>query len=171
MIDGLEEVEKEVNLSPVQKILLTTDGSITRVFEALTGEEISVDTEGQRIIPADEKIAKVLKIDPGDEVNFRVVNLKNSREVLAHATSYAPLKRIEEGFRYKITKADVPIGKIMSELKIEARREITSCSVIRADEKLAGLFKVPENSALLKRNYNIIHKNEVLLNITEIFKV
>ncbi len=169
MIDGLAEVEKAVNLSPVQKILLTTDGSVTRIFEAVTGEEISVSTEEQRIIPADEKIAKVLKIDPGDEVNFRVVNLRNSKGILAHATSYAPLKRIDEGFREKITKADVPIGKIMSELKIEARREIGSCSVIRADERLAGLFKVPENTALLKRNYNIIHKNEVLLNITETF--
>jgi len=171
MIEGLEEVEKEVTLSRIQKILLTTDGSITRIFEALTGEEISIETEEQRVVPADEKIAKALKIDPGDEVNFRVVNLKNSWGVLAHAISYAPLKRIEEGFRDKITKADIPIGKIMSELKIEARREIAGCSVIRADERLAGLFKVPENSALLKRNYSIIHKNEVLLNITEIFGV
>lgn len=169
MIDGLKEVEKEISLSRIQKILLTTDGSITGVFEALTGEEISVSTEEQRIVPADENIAKALKIDQGDEVNFRVVNLKDSRSVLAHATSYTPLKRIEEGFKDKIMKADVPIGKIMSELKIEARREITSCSVIHADERLASLFKVPENSALLKRNYNIIHKNEVLLNITEIF--
>ncbi|MEE8403666.1 MAG: chorismate pyruvate-lyase family protein [Candidatus Hydrothermarchaeaceae archaeon] len=169
MIDGLAGVEKEVRLSPVQKILLTTDGSITRVFEALTGEKVSVDTKEQRIIPADKKIAKALKIDQGDEVNFRVVNLKNSKGILVRATSYAPLKRIDEGFREKITKADVPIGKIMSELKIEARREITGCSVIRADERLAGLFKVSENSPLLKRNYNIIHKNEVLLNITEIF--
>jgi beta-ribofuranosylaminobenzene 5'-phosphate synthase len=169
MIDGLKEVEKEVALSPVQKILLTTDGSITRIFEALTGESISVDTEEQRVIPAGEDIAKVLKIEPGNEVNFRVVNLKNSKGVLAHATSYAPLKRIEEGFRDKIMKADIPIGKIMSELKIEARREIVSCSVVHADKRLAELFDVPEGSNLLKRNYNIIHKNEVLLNITEIF--
>ncbi len=93
MIDGLKEVEKEVALSPVQKILLTTDGSITRIFEALTGESVSVDTEEQRVIPAGEDIAKVLKIEPGIEVNFRVVKLKNSKGVLAHATSYAPLKK------------------------------------------------------------------------------
>jgi beta-ribofuranosylaminobenzene 5'-phosphate synthase len=169
MTCGLEEVEKEVALSPVQKILLTTDGSITRIFEALTGEEVSIDTEEQRIIPASDEISKVLGIEPDAEVNFRVVNLKNSKGVLAHATSYAPLLMIEEGFRDKIMKADIPIGKIMQELKIEARREITSCSVVPADKKLAELFNVPEGSNLLKRNYNIIHKNEVLLNITEIF--
>lgn len=169
MIKGLSEVEKELSLSAVQKILLTTDGSITKIFEALTGEVVSIDTEEQRIIAAGDKIAEVLKIKPGEEVNFRVVNLKNSSGVLARATSYAPLERIEEGFREKITKADTPIGRIMSELKIEARREIMNCSIVRADERLAGLFKVPENAPLLKRNYNIIHKNEVLLNITEIF--
>ncbi len=169
MIFGFDEIEKKIALSPVQKILLTTDGSITRIFEALTGEEVSVDTEKREVIPADDEIANVLKIEPGDEVNFRVVNLKNSKGVLVHATSYAPLKRIPDEFKNKIMKADVPIGKIMSELKIEARREIVSCSVVHADKRLADLFDVPENSNLLQRNYNIIHKGKVLLNITEIF--
>lgn len=169
MIHGLEEVEKEVALSPIQKILLTTDGSITRIFEALTGEEVTVDTEKQEVIPASDEIANVLKIEPGEEVNFRVVNLKDSKGVLVHATSYAPLKRIDEEFKDKIMKADIPIGKIMSELKIEARREITSCSVVKADQRLAEMFDVDEDSDLLQRNYNIIHKGVVLLNITEIF--
>ena len=169
MTCGLEEVEKVVALSPVQKILLTTDGSITRIFEALTGEEVSIETEEQQVIKAGEEVAKALNINTGEEVNFRVVNLKNSKGVLVHATSYAPMKRIPDEFREKITKADIPIGKIMQELKIEARREITSCSAVPADKKLSELFEVPEGSNLLKRNYNIIHKNEVLLNITEIF--
>ena len=169
MTFGLEEVEKKVSLSPVQKILLTTDGSITRIFEALTGEEVSIDTEEQKVIPASDEIAKVLNIGSGEEINYRTVNLKNSNGVLVHATSYAPIRRIPEKFREKITKADTPIGKIMSKLKIEARREIVSCSVIKADKKLAKLFDVPVDSDLLQRNYNIIHKNEILLNITEIF--
>jgi beta-ribofuranosylaminobenzene 5'-phosphate synthase len=169
MIKGLDEVEKKVAISPVQKILLTTDGSITGIFEALTGEEVSVDTEEQKVIPASEEVAEVLNISAGEEINYRVVNLKNSKGVLVHATSCAPMKKIPSEFKDKITKADTPIGKIMRELKIEARREIVSCSVAVADEKLAGLFDVPEGSNLLKRNYNIIHKNEVLLNITEIF--
>jgi beta-ribofuranosylaminobenzene 5'-phosphate synthase len=169
MIDGLEEIEKKMALSPVQKILLTTDGSITQIFEALTGEEVSVETLLQKVIPASGEISKLLNISSSEDVNYRVVNLKNSKGVLVHATSYAPLKRIPSEFKEKITKADIPIGKIMKELKIEARREIVSCSVAAADEKLAGLFDVPEGSNLLKRNYNIIHKNEVLLNITEIF--
>lgn len=169
MIHGLEEVEKEVALSPVQKILLTTDGSITRIFEALTGEEVSVETEEQKVIPASDEIVKLANISAGEDVNYRVVNLKNSNGVLVHATSYAPMKRIPDEFKDKITKADTPIGKIMSELKIEARREIVSCSVVKADKRLAELFGVAEDSNLLQRNYNIIHKNEILLNITEIF--
>jgi beta-ribofuranosylaminobenzene 5'-phosphate synthase len=169
MTCGLEEVEKEVALSPVQKILLTTDGSITRIFEALTGEEVSIETEEQKVIPANDEIAEALDIGSGEEVNYRVVNLKNSGGVLVHATSYAPLERIPSDFEDKITKADMPIGKIMQELKIEARREIVSCAVVKADQKLARLFDVPEGSNLLQRNYNIIHKNEILLNITETF--
>ena len=32
----------------------------------------------QRVVPADEAVAKELQIDPGDEVNYRVVLLKKA---------------------------------------------------------------------------------------------
>ncbi|MDI6654763.1 MAG: chorismate pyruvate-lyase family protein [Candidatus Hydrothermarchaeota archaeon] len=160
---------KEIALSPVQKILLTTDGSITRILKALRGEEIKVETEKQEVIKADRKIARLLKINEGDEVNYRVVNLKDSNGVLIHAISYAPLRRLKKEFREDIMRRDVPIGRILAKLKIEARREIRNFGSMKADRKLSKLFGIPINALLLKRNYNIIHRNKILLNITEVF--
>jgi|Deesub1362A_J573_1020465.scaffolds.fasta_scaffold00233_32 beta-ribofuranosylaminobenzene 5'-phosphate synthase len=169
MLEALKKIEERIQLSPVQKILLTTDGSITRILEALTGEEVSISTEKQEVIKADEEIATKLQIEVGGEVNFRVVNIRSSGGVLMHAISYTPLKRLKKKFREDIMKADIPIGKIMARLKIEARREIMDMGIIEADERFSQLFSVKKGSFLLKRTYNIIHNNEILLNITEIF--
>lgn len=160
---------KEIALSPIQKILLTTDGSVTRILEAIRGREIFVETEKQEVIKANKKIARLLKIKEGDEVNYRIVNLRDSGGVLIHAISYTPLKRLKKDFREDVMKRDVPIGKILAKLKLEARREIKNFGSLKANKKLSKLFGIPLNVLLLKRNYNIIHNNEILLNVTEIF--
>jgi len=167
--DTLKELEKEVPLSALHKILLTTDGSITRILEVVRGCEIGVETVTQEIISADRKTAGKLDVEPGENVNYRVVNLKDSKNVLVRAISYSPIDRLKEEFKEEIMKKDVPIGKIMSRLEIEARREIKYVGVMKADEELSRVFKAPPDSRLLKRNYDIIHQNETILNITEIF--
>ncbi len=167
--DILKELEKEVPLSPLHRILLTTDGSITRILEIVGDCEIAVETVAQEVIPADTQIARKLNIEPGDDVNHRIVNLKDPEKTLIRAVSYTPLTRLKKEFREEIMKKDIPIGKIMSRLKIEARREIRDIRITRADSELSRVFNLPLDSYLLKRNYDIIHQNEILLNITEIF--
>jgi beta-ribofuranosylaminobenzene 5'-phosphate synthase len=79
-------------LSPVQKMLLGTDGSVTCLLEVVTGSPVEIETLAQRVVAADERTARELEIEPGDEVNYRVVKLKSSAsgETLIHATSLAP---------------------------------------------------------------------------------
>ncbi len=169
MLDRLAELEKKYKLGPLQRILLTTDGSITRTLEALTGETVRVETVTQEVMGADEDLSARLGVDVGDEVNFRVVNLIADDRVLVRATSFTPLSRLRPEFREDIMKEDVPIGRILARLRIEARREIRDFGVIQADEVLAGLFQVSSGALLLRRNYDIIHDESVLMNITEVF--
>ena len=169
MMDALKRLEGEVKLSSVHKILLTTDGSVTRILEAIGGEKVWVETKEQQIVGADEVVAGLLKVSEGEEVNYRVVELKNTKGTLAHAVSYTPLERLKPEFREDVMRRDKPIGKIMTELKMEARREINSIEVLEADAEMAEIFSIEPGALLLKRNYNIIHEGEVLLNITEVF--
>jgi chorismate-pyruvate lyase len=128
-----------------------------------------VETVKQEVIRADKHIAGLLNVPLNAEVNYRVVNLRDSRRVLIRAVSYAPIARLKPEFRAHIMKRDKPIGRIMAELGIEARREIKSHGLMKADEELSGVFNIPLGALLLKRTYNIIHEGEVLLNITEVF--
>lgn len=155
-----------VKPDPVHKILLTTDGSITTILEAITGENIKVETVEQKIIHADKEIAQLVNIDEGDEVNYRVVNLKAGEDVVAHALSYTPLKRLQESFREDLLKADLPIGKIIQKHKLEVRREINWGKI---DKNELTIFNIPKEDRILSRNYRIIHNGEVLINITEYF--
>ncbi len=156
-------------MTPIQRILATTDGSITAILEAITGEKVSVETVEQKVIEANGEIAGLLKVNEGDKINYRVVNLR-AGDVLAHAVSYTPIKRLRPEFREDLMKADMPIGKIMRKHRIEARREINWWKIEKAGE-LGKIFGIDGEDKLLVRNYSIIHRGEILINITEYFSL
>jgi beta-ribofuranosylaminobenzene 5'-phosphate synthase len=158
-----------IRLSPLQRVLLTTDGSVTRILEAIAQEPVEVETVRQEIMKADSSLARALGVKAGEEVNYRVVNLKNSGGVLMRAVSYAPMKRLRPEFKAPIMRKDEPIGRIMAELGIEARREVKTIETLEADEELSRVFGIPKDATLLRRTYNILHSGEVILNITEVF--
>ncbi|HID42282.1 MAG TPA: DUF98 domain-containing protein [Archaeoglobaceae archaeon] len=157
-----------MKLKPIHKILLTTDGSISKILEAVTGKEIKIETVEQKIVKADKKVVDILEIEEGDSVNFRVVNIIADDEIVAHAISYTPLSRLDERFREDLMRADIPIGKIIKKHNLEVRREINWGNVVKA-EKIADIFKISPDDLILSRNYNIIHRSKILINITEYF--
>jgi beta-ribofuranosylaminobenzene 5'-phosphate synthase len=169
---SLDEIERNVgHLSPFQKFLLGTDGSVTQLLEAVTGHPVTITTIVQEVVPADAVVAGRLSIRTGESVNHRVVELKDAvtGAVLIHAVSETPLSRLPPEFRDDLMKADIPIGKIISRHRIEARREILTASVTPADDTTGPLFSVCRNEPLLSRDYRIIHKKKPLIFITEQF--
>lgn len=154
-------------MNPILRILLTADGSVTAIIEAYTQNSVEIETVIQKVISADSEIAEVLGISEGEEVNYRVVYLKVKDEIYAKAISYTPLKRLDNSLREDLMRADIPIGKILKKHNIEARREINWGKVV-VDEELAKEFLVSK-PLILVRNYNIIHRGQILINITEFF--
>ena len=159
-----------LKLSKAQRLLLVTDGSVTTLLEVLTGKPIGVTTLLQQVVEADAERARVLDVEEGDELNYRVVVLKNDDDdqPLIYAESYTPIARLQEEFRDDLMKADIPIGRIMNQRKIESRREIRRIETI-CNEELNELFGVAQNVPLLSRTYDIISHDTVLIRITETF--
>ncbi len=157
-------------MNAIHRILMSTDGSITAIIEAVTQKKVEVETLEQKVVRADKELAELLEVNEGDEVNYRVVYLKADGEIYAKAISFTPLKRLEDRFKEDLMKADIPIGKIMKKHNIEARREIRWSRVEDADPKLAEELGI-NDKRVISRNYNIIHRGKVLINITEFFPV
>ena len=172
MKGSFEHIEKEHGyLSTLQKILLSTDGSVTSLLEAIEGEGVTIRTLSQNVVPADAKTAEELEIVAGNEVNHRIVELRNSRtgEVLIYAVSYTPVERLEPGFKSDLMRADIPIGRILKKHAIESRREISHVGIRGSDEEMSRIFGIPLDSPLLFRRYHIIRKEKPFISIEEVF--
>ena len=158
-------------LSPVQKMLLGTDGSVTNLLEVITGSAVEIETLIQEIVAADLPVASELGVEVGDEVNHRVVKLKKAGtdEPLIYAISHTPLKRLEPGFKDDLMRADIPIGVILKKHKIESRRDITETKVLQADQSTSRIFNIFPREPLLSRNYKIFRHGLPLISITEAF--
>lgn len=170
--DAIRQMEAQVGrISPIQKFLLGTDGSVTQLLESITGKTVVIKTLVQEIVPADRTAADLLSIAKGDPVNFRIVEIKTEEngEVLIYAVSHTPVNRLSPEFKDDLMKADIPIGKIIRQHHIEARREILNARVLPASAEAGRLFSVCKNEPLLSRQYQIIHGGKPLIFIEEQF--
>jgi len=145
------------------RICAGTDGSVTLLLELLTGKAVSVKTLEQSVVKATPEIARLLDIDPGDEVNTRLVTLSADGLVYVLAKSLSAIKRMPKEVRSDLMRADIPIGKILREHKLETRRDILKIEMVRSE----FFGDVP----VLSREYRIIYKSKVLMWINECFPV
>jgi len=170
--DWLDRIENILGgLSPLQKVLLGTDGSVTRLLELATGAPVEIRTIHQEIVPADRRCADRLDCREGEPVNHRVVDLLNSRtgNVLIHAVSDTPLSRLSPAIRDDLMRADIPIGRILLEHQIESRREITGVCVQLPDTDPGAPTPGKPPEPHLSRQYRIIHRGLPLIHIEESF--
>ena len=160
----------DLELSKAQQLLLMTDGSVTTLLEVITGKPVVVTTLLQQVVEADAERASALDVEEGDNINYRVVVLKNddNHQPLIYAESYTPIARLKKEFRHDLMKADIPIGRIMNQRKIESRREIRRIEIV-CNEEVSDLFGVAQSVPLLSRTYDIISHDTVLIRITETF--
>ena len=166
ILDSIKKIEDELgNLSNAQKILLTTDGSVTTILDVIKGH-VKIETLVQKFVDADEEMARSLDIEVGDTVNYRVVVIETN-EPLIYAISLIPVKRLENDFKEDLIRADMPIGRILKKHNIESRREIKSVYSEAQRPEIMEIFNV--ESQMLTRTYNIIHNDEILIWLLETF--
>ena len=149
LIEKINQVEEGYtkDFSNTQKILLTTDGSITATLSTL---EQHVDT-------ADREISELIHVDEGAQINYREVIMHKDDENLIYALSYIPLERLTDEICCDLVRADIPIGRILKNYQIESRREVNKIYIEKPNERLKDLFNTKED--MLAREYVIIHKN------------
>lgn len=169
-MEHLLALEKQTGpVSEAVKALLITDGSVTRLLECFTGTPVSIKTLSQQVIPSPPDIAEEMQISPGDPVNYRVVEICNGELhiPLIHAVSYCPVHRLPDHARQSLMQADIPIGNILRDEKMESRREISGIHTVPADKIPSFIQKSNGSGRLFSRKYRIIHQNLPLFSIEE----
>lgn len=159
----LWDILKRPDIPACLRICAGTDGSVTQLLEVLTGKTVRVETIRQDVIPATKEMVGLLGIEAGDEVNRRLVTLNVNGTLYVLAKSLAPLKRMPQPVRNDLMRADIPIGRILRDYKLETRRDILKMEIVHRD--FFGDLPV------LSREYSIIYENNVLMWINECFPV
>ena len=157
------DVLKRKDIPACLRICAGTDGSVTLLLELLTGKTIYVKTIEQDVVKADPETAGLLEIEEGDEINNRLVTLSADGTVYVLARSLSAIKRMPQDVRSDLMRADIPIGKILREHKLETRRDILKMEFVHSD----FFGDVP----VLSREYRIIYKGKVFMWINECFPV
>ncbi|WP_407412986.1 chorismate--pyruvate lyase family protein [Methanobrevibacter sp.] len=170
LIEKINDLEDSYGqkFSNTQKILLTTDGSITAILDVLYGK-INLFTIDQHFGIADGEHAKLVNVSEGDEINFREVIMHKNGKPLIYAISHVPLERCSEDICRDLLRADIPIGRILKNYHIESRREVNRIFIEKPNSRLQELFNTDED--FLARDYVIIHEDEILMWIKEMFPV
>ncbi|WP_440953506.1 chorismate--pyruvate lyase family protein [Methanococcoides sp. FTZ1] len=155
---------KSFDIPTCLRVCAGTDGSVTFLLEIMTREDVTVVTEAQHLIQADEETASLLDIAVGSDVNYRLVTLLAGEKPFVRALSLSPIERMPEDIRQDLMRADIPIGKILRNSGIETRRDFDNIEITE-DESLF------DSSSALSRSYHIVHDNKTLMWINEKFPV
>ncbi|WP_461462032.1 chorismate--pyruvate lyase family protein [Methanobrevibacter sp.] len=170
LIEKVEQLESRYGrkFSNTQKILLSTDGSITAILDVLYGK-IDFTTIEQHIEKASKEVAEHLNIKEGNEVASRIILMHKGNKPLIHALSYIPLERLSEDMELDLRSGEIPIGRILKKYQVESRREIKNIHIEKPNKFIKEIFNTDED--VLTRDYDIIKDGKIFMWIEEIFPV
>jgi chorismate-pyruvate lyase len=157
------------SLSTFQRILLTTDGTLTDILEAYLFEQIRIVKLSEQLVLLGHDISS-MDLKEGTEVIVRKVLLqgKISRKNFVYAESIIVPDRLDERFREALLETKTPIGKIWFEQRVENFKEIIDSSK-EPSEGLSLHFKIEPSDNLLSRTYRVFTNRKAVMMITEKF--
>jgi chorismate-pyruvate lyase len=158
-----------LGLSPILRVLLVTDGTVTRTLEAYFGEPIDVDVLEHAEITSDSPYPQI-EIAVGDHILHRYVRLvgRSTRKVYAVAESVAVLEHISQQMRRQLLQEQKGIGELLREGRLETYRELLTANLTAAS-RWAEHLQVAPTAGVVTRDYRIYQGGRAVLLIREVF--
>jgi chorismate-pyruvate lyase len=158
-----------LTLGASRRVLLTTDGTVTEILEAFSGERIRVVKlfqEQSRL----KRPLSALEVPGGHEILSRQVLLQGCASLVnfIYAESIIALGRLDEDVRFGLLHSQKSIGLLILEKRIETFKEILDCDRKPAGP-LAKHFHVSARTPVLSRTYRMITNGCPVMLITERF--
>lgn len=156
-------------LSTFQRILLTTDGTLTDILEAYLFEQIQMVKLSEALIAAPKDI-KALELEEGSQVIDRRILLRGkiSRKNFVYAESFLVPDRLAPQFKQELLTSKTPLGRLWLEYKLETFKEIIDTAKEPASD-LSTHFRISPEDQLFSRTYRVFSKGVPIMTITEKF--
>lgn len=151
------------------RLLLVSDGTVTKSMEAFFWEPVSVEKQLLKRISAELAIPS-LGVAPGDDLLISEVKIKgqNSQNIYENATSVVRLNSVPQSFRDQLINQGVGLGILIRRQRLETYREILE---IHADKQSARNFgiELDEDIKVIVRTYRIMMQGKPAMMIRESF--
>lgn len=158
-----------LSLSPFQRIILTTDGTVTEILEAYLLEKIQLVKLSEKLVKITKQIP-ALDLDIDTQVIERKILLqgKISLNNFIYAESIIVPERLDPKLKSKLVKSQEPMGRLWLEHKLEIFKEIID-SAIETAEDLSDFFNIARKDKMLSRTYRVFSNKKPIIMITEKF--
>ena len=156
-------------LSVFQRILLTTDGTVTNTLEAYLFEPIQVVKLSEKLTSVSQDVS-FIQLKQGEEVIDRKILLRGklSGRNFLYAESIIVTDRLDKKFREELLTTKNPIGKVWLDQKIETFKEIVDSGKEPANG-LAEYFNIEREEKMIFRTYCVLSNRKYVMMITEKF--
>ena len=153
----------------LQRLMLFTDGRITDIVQAYSGETVEAIKLSQELISLEQPLPALKLIGKEKVVNRSIVlQGKVSKTNYLYADSVLVLNRLDRRIRDDLVFSSKPIGKLLREYKVETFREILECGIEPA-RSLAPYFQIEETADIIFRTYRVLIDRSPVMLITEKF--
>ncbi|WP_440765841.1 chorismate--pyruvate lyase family protein [Natronorubrum sp. DTA7] len=149
------ERDADLTLSPIERLFLATDGTVTHMLEALTRGDVSVTILDRSV--ADSRLFRTVALVPDTEQN-----------PLVWARSTIRLSSLADSVADELVDGEIGIGDVLREECTETRREIVEMNVHSAANRFPS-FVESDAVCLLERTYQIYTADTRIMTITEYF--
>lgn len=158
-------------LPPFLRVLLVTDGTVTKSIEAHFWEPVDVEVLEHASMPS-ERARPGIGVHIGDLVLRRCVILRGrvTRSVYAFAESIIAHDRVPAAMSSQLIQGAKGIGELLRDEKTETYRELVSIRRGQAGE-LAVHLGVDGTAPVVAREYTIRFKGQAAMMIEEVFAV
>lgn len=149
------ERREDIRLTPVERLLLVTDGTVTHLLEALTRGAVEV---------------LILGRERNDDRLVRRVRLETQEgRPLLWARADVSLAQLEASIAERLVHGTAGIGRIIKQADIETRREVVRMSLHDPRGTTIPSFITGNPGPLLARTYRVYEEGHEIMTIREYF--
>jgi beta-ribofuranosylaminobenzene 5'-phosphate synthase len=175
----LPDVAMSTLTDPFDRMLLSTDGTVTTLLESCTGETIVTRATRQSGPAAIDELRTdvgcwwhpdtgILGLAATERLIARRVTLTGARSGVAYVAAEALVvpDRLPELLAHRLSRAGASLGRVLGDCRLETRREILDIATVRAGS-VGNQLGVAPRDALLQRTYTIEVGRRVVSAVTE----
>jgi len=156
-------------IDPLTRLLLASDGSVTRLLKALLLSPVKLEVQRQEIAPLDQEMADYLETDPDQmAINRDIWLMRGDQERLIYAYSVLPVSRINKRLFQEITQSKKPLGALIAKYNLPALRDRLVLGLVQS-KQIASDLGLPKEHSFWARCYRLSAKEELMAAIFEIF--